>query len=157
MGQPKDTVIINPKQPLIDLLCGNNRLNLFATVAWFYSLDGEEWREIPETGEKYFISSYGRVLSLCYDRIRFLKPFLCGKANNQYLYVELSGYGLFSINRLVATAFCEKPPAAVEVHHKDRNPLNNRADNLVWLTKEQHLEAHRKLRAEAKSKENGTK
>jgi hypothetical protein len=47
------------------------------------------------------------------------------------------------IHRLVATCFCEKPSDEhIVVAHKDYNRLNNRASNLVWMTKEENL-AHR--------------
>lgn len=37
-----------------------------------------------------------------------------------------------------------------EVHHKDGNVFNNTLDNLVCLTKEEHSEAHKHLRASVK-------
>lgn len=37
-----------------------------------------------------------------------------------------------------------------EVHHKDGNVFNNTLDNLVCLMKEEHIEAHRQLRASKK-------
>ena len=37
-----------------------------------------------------------------------------------------------------------------EVHHKDGNVFNNTLENLECLTKEEHKEAHRQLRASKK-------
>ena len=34
----------------------------------------------------------------------------------------------------------------LEVHHKDRNPLNNQPGNLEWLCKKHHSEAHAGLK-----------
>ncbi|WP_187152286.1 HNH endonuclease [Treponema endosymbiont of Eucomonympha sp.] len=45
--------------------------------------------------------------------------------------------------RLVAEAWCEKPsPAYTDVHHIANNGTDNRAENLLWVTKEQHAEIH---------------
>lgn len=38
------------------------------------------------------------------------------------------------VSRIVAECFCEKPLDSQVVHHKDKNPLNNKADNLEWTT-----------------------
>ena len=41
----------------------------------------------------------------------------------------------YSVNRLVAVAFLPPPaPDATQIRHKDRNPRNNQADNLQWVT-----------------------
>ena len=60
------------------------------------------------------------------------------------------------IHRLVAEVFCFNPDLEnkTEVHHKDVNSLNNRADNLIWLTPEEHREIHKQLKAEQKEREN---
>ena len=55
------------------------------------------------------------------------------------------------IHILVAKAFpeiCGKWFDGAVVHHKDRNKLNNNADNLIVLTVEQHYEEHRNERVE---------
>lgn len=42
------------------------------------------------------------------------------------------------IHRIVAYAWHQKPSDASEVNHIDGNKLNNHADNLEWLTYEEH-------------------
>lgn len=57
----------------------------------------EIWREIVWADSNYFVSSKGRVLSLCRNNPKLLKPFMC----NDYLCVSICGHDR-RINRLVA-------------------------------------------------------
>lgn len=53
-----------------------------------------------------------------------------------------SGYarlGRRLMHRVVATCWCARPEGATQVHHKDGNRANNRADNLEWVTPKQHM------------------
>lgn len=61
---------------------------------------------------------------------------------------RVSWYGVQVLaSHLVAAAYLPEPEHPdMELHHIDGNPANNRPNNLVWLTKEQHQEAHRKMR-----------
>lgn len=43
------------------------------------------------------------------------------------------------LHRLVANAFCEREPQKSEVNHIDGNKLNNSADNLEWVTRDENL------------------
>ena len=58
------------------------------------------------------------------------------------------------IHRLVAEAFCYNPDIIhkTQVHHKNCDSLDNRADNLEWLTPEEHHEKHRHRQKRAKRK-----
>ena len=49
------------------------------------------------------------------------------------------------VHILVAEAFCEKPEGKVEVHHMNKNKLDNRAENLVWLTHMEHQMLHQNI------------
>lgn len=61
---------------------------------------------------------------------------------------RVSWYGVQVLaSHLVAAAYLPEPEHPdMELHHIDGDPANNRPNNLVWLTKEQHQEAHRRMR-----------
>ena len=64
----------------------------------------------------------------------WLTPFSTG---NGYLYVNLSMPGrtkMFTIHRLVAMTFLHDAPKGMEIDHEDRNPKNNRLENLRYVT-----------------------
>lgn len=89
----------------------------------------------------YQVSNYGRVRSV--DRVDSRGRKLNGRVlkqatnNTGYLYVNLSKTGktrMFSVHRLVATAFIPNTQGSTDVNHKDEDPTNNRTDNLEWTT-----------------------
>lgn len=51
----------------------------------------------------------------------------------------------YRLSRLMATYFVENPDPKnkVDVHHKDKNVLNNVPSNLQWVTKEEHYLIHK--------------
>lgn len=109
----------------------------------------EEWREIKDF-PRYQVSSHGRVKSLI-GQEKLLQPFKSAKG---YLSVKLSKKNqekgkyiskAFRVHRLVAEYFCENYAENIEVHHKNRNRQDNRAENLICLTKKEHAELHKKL------------
>lgn len=92
---------------------------MLLSFIWNNSLDGEIWKEIKGLDARYYISNYGRVLSLCCDGYKLLKPFLCGSG---YYYVDLRKDNKdikLRVNRLVADAFIDNPDNKTIVHHKD--------------------------------------
>lgn len=106
------------------------------------NLPKETWKEIQGTKGKYFISNYGRVKSLCGYTAKILKPF---KKENGYLIVKIDRKNIM-IHRIVAFAFCENKytnEQKIEIHHKDLNRQNNRADNLQILSFEEHRKQHK--------------
>ena len=65
-------------------------------------------------------------------------------ARNAYHTVYLMFHGeqkCLMVHRLVAEAFCPNPNGYTIVHHKDENKLNNRADNLEWVTSQENAVA----------------
>lgn len=93
----------------------------------------EEYREI----DGYLVSNLGNVI---------------GDTNihtNGYYEIVNSKHAYVHV--LVAKAFpeiCGEWFEGCQVHHKDRNKLNNMASNLTILTKEQHALEHKEERSE---------
>ena len=111
-------------------------------------IDGEVWK--AAIGYKYYlVSNYGRVYSIRNDRV--LKPNI---HTGGYLDVRLKQkYGGFKrviLSRLIATMFVPNPENKPIVHHIDGDIKNNKADNLMWVTAEEHKEIHRQMRQAAK-------
>ena len=92
----------------------------------------EKWKRIKET-KNYYVSNYGNVKTSNYNHTnkeKILKPI---KYNNGYLYVNINGK-IRAIHRLVAETFILNPYSKPQVNHKDGNKLNNKLDNLEWVT-----------------------
>jgi hypothetical protein len=56
------------------------------------------------------------------------------------------------VYRLVAETWCDRPDPVVynTVHHISNNGTDNRAENLLWVTSEQHEEIHQFSRAKSR-------
>lgn len=97
----------------------------------------EDWVEIEWADSNYFVSSKGRVLSLCNRLPRLLKSFMC----NGYLCVSICGHDR-RINRLVAKAFIDNPDNKPIVHHKNHKKTENTRENLAWATHSENTTAY---------------
>lgn len=93
----------------------------------------EGWREVPGTEGRYSVSSLGRVRSDWQGG-----GILAVHAGRKgYLQVRLSlrcGRPTFRVHRLVAAAFIGPRPVGMQVDHKDGNKINNRPENLEYVT-----------------------
>ena len=102
----------------------------------------EIWKDIKGYEELYQISNYGNVKSLNYRRSgkeKILKP---SKNNDGYLFVVLHKNNIRNyclVHRLVAKCFLEPIEGKDIINHKDENPLNNRVENLEWVTQKENL------------------
>ena len=116
----------------------------------------EVWRYIPGWDNVYMVSNLGRVKSL--DRYiyqknkhggitkrllkgRVLRP--CLNKNRGYVYVTLQIQGQkenAKLHRLVCKSFYLNPHLKPDVNHIDGDKLNNRADNLEWVTREENMQ-----------------
>lgn len=93
--------------------------------------------KITDTGKVYGL--FGRELKYRIKRKR--ATILLRSTDNKQKDMQVS--------RLVAMAFCKRPKPLVnipykdlEVHHIDRDPSNNNKDNLLWVTREEHMSLH---------------
>lgn len=100
----------------------------------------EEWKEIKDTGGKYFISTFGRCKSYCGYYARILKPAINSKG---YYRVDINGKKVF-IHRLVAEAFLINPnPEEYKViHHKDNCKTNNNKINICYTTQSNNIKEY---------------
>ena len=105
----------------------------------------EIWKDIEGYEGLYKVSNRGRVRSLertaRYGRGYRTVPEKILKArknNNGYLYVKLCKDGkgkMYTVHKLVATAFCDNPHGFKEVNHIDENKSNNVVSNLEWCSR----------------------
>ena len=96
-------------------------------------LSHEQWRDIDGYDGMYQVSSFGRVRSLKFGKVRVMRTTtnLCG-----YLSVGLSKDGkqkLFLVHRLVAQAFIANDNILNnEINHRNEIKTDNRVSNLEW-------------------------
>lgn len=107
-------------------------------------LSGESWR--PVNGVDHLeISDFGRLRSVSrtfinsrgvsrFWKARILHPSMSGR----YRSYNYRGT-LLLIHRVVALAFVDNPDSKLCVKHKDGNKLNNRANNLEWVTRSENM------------------
>ena len=121
----------------------------------------EKWLSVKGYEGLYEVSNLGRVRSVervvmnktkngkdrpCLIKGRVLKTCFNNYKKDNTLKREqlaLSKEGkikTFHVHSLVAEAFCRKEFDNMQVNHKDGNPLNNKADNLEWITQKENIQ-----------------
>ncbi len=108
-----------------------------------YSPTGEIWKDVAGYEGMYKVSTLGNI-STCYYRCPMkTKSKLIIKGYYSVLLSINSIKKRWLVHRIVAVAFIENKDNKPHVNHKDGNKLNNRADNLEWVTpKENMVHAH---------------
>lgn len=106
-------------------------------------LHNEEWKEIEGTDGNYYVSNLGRLKSYKGYEALLMKPYLTANGYERVDIVLDNMRVSKLVHRLTASAFLPAPEKIdMVLHHKDNNKLNNRSDNLEWLTHKQHIEKH---------------
>lgn len=115
----------------------------------------EEWRDIQGYEGLYQVSNEGRVKSLEREIMRsdgktlplkekILKPNLNNSSRHYQVLLCENGIEKWKqVHQIVAQTFIPNPNGCDVVHHKDHNPQNNRVENLMWMSKEEHDAIHR--------------
>lgn len=97
----------------------------------------EIWKPIKGREEFYEVSNTGKVISkVCRYKSKGVFELLQNVNKKGYCSVDLAKPELkrYSVHRLVAEAFCDKPDGCNVVNHLDNNPNNNLYTNLEWTT-----------------------
>lgn len=113
----------------------------------------EIWKDIKCYEGTHQASNYGRVKSLERKvsgkngsirtiKEKILKPHLC-KGYYQIRMQTGKKYSCLLLHKLIAQTFIPNPNNYETVHHIDHNPKNNKIDNLVWMSKEEHDKLHK--------------
>lgn len=96
----------------------------------------ETWKRIKNFSQ-YEISAIGQVRSFHMGYLHLLKPY--GK---KYLLVRLSNLNAKTFDKLVhilvLEAFVGPRPTGLEANHKDGNKLNNKLENLEWISRSEN-------------------
>ena len=103
----------------------------------------EVFVEHPEH-EGYYISQFGRAISLKRHKITLLGAFIGGQPDRQYLYYDFGK--TIGVHRAVADVFTPnfwKKAERLEAHHIDGNKLNNYYRNLILLPPILHAALHK--------------
>jgi hypothetical protein len=111
------------------------------------SYESETWRPAAVCGDRYEVSSLGRLRSLYFKPPRLVTPF---KDKDGYPVVALwrgRKRRTMNLHRLVGLTFHGTDQNALhnEVAHLDGDRANVRADNLKWVSKVEnhfHMRAH---------------
>lgn len=129
------------------MLCmiDSNIQQMFSYLSATGMAQDELYRQIVIDSEptKYYLSNYGKVVSLCNGRAREKQQQIDTKG---YAYVDLYYHGKrhrYRIHKLVGQYFLREHPERGEVlHHCDANRLNNIYTNLVYLPEYWHRTWH---------------
>lgn len=145
---------LNLNQGLISMVCQNKRKKTGRYVFRFCNsevpklIDGEEWRNVvlPNglLAPKHRVSNFGRIQ---HNTGIITEGYADEVIKGQIDYRVVSiGHVKHYVHRLVALAFLGPPPSLehTTVEHCDKNPSNNRSDNLKWFTMKQQMETKKR-------------
>lgn len=97
---------------------------------------------------RYYVSQYGRAISMKWGKVSLLKAHIGGQPDRQYLYYGFYRGGenhTIGMHRAVADVFCPNfwdESVRLEAHHIDGNKFNNYYRNLILLPTRLHAAIH---------------
>ena len=91
-------------------------------------------------GVEYKFANYDYAVSRCGKVLKKLSPYDPPVRKDGYCTVGR----LQLLHRIVAMAWIPNPTNAKNVHHKNGDKTDNRADNLEWITQKEHASHHDK-------------
>jgi hypothetical protein len=111
-------------------------------------IESEIWAKVPESiGGNAYVSNFGRYKS-CLGVVTTPTA-----RKNGYVPVKI-GRKKFLLHRVMLEAFGVEPPSSAHKfgNHKDRDPSNNRLENLGWSTHAENIQHSYATNADRKSK-----
>lgn len=109
-------------------------------------LPNEIWKPVTECPTCYVCSNYSRIKTLPRNGVssggRIIKQSL---KKDGYYQVNMQNYGKHlyrRVNRVIAQAFIPNPKNKPIVDHIDNNRLNNKANNLQWITNAENIQKY---------------
>lgn len=91
----------------------------------------EHWAVFPED-PRYSASDLGRIKNN--ETGKILVPFVSQAKTNPYYRVHLSNSVIVGVHYIVLASFVPKPEADSVCDHINRNSLDNRLENLRWVS-----------------------
>lgn len=105
----------------------------------------EQWKNIPGCENRYVVSNRGRVASIFKSRrsknmFRILKGSLANGRYRIFSIYKNEKTSTHKLHPLVMKLFgLPKPSYKHEINHKNGNKLDNRIDNLEWVTRSENM------------------
>ena len=117
----------------------------------------EQWKAIPGFEGIYDASTYGRIRSvdgkttvskrcgIVHWKQRILKQHYAKRRNGKPLDARVTLWKdkkphYFLVARLIAMTWCDGFSEGLTVNHIDGNPMNNRAENLEWVSLSENIQ-----------------
>lgn len=111
-------------------------------------IEGEEWKYVQDTDERYIITESGRLFSLWLgngklpqwrNKVRELKHIYISQKKYSGSKIVRGGKSrMVYIHRLIAEVFLPNPKELPQVNHKDADIRNNHYSNLEWVTHQEN-------------------